>query len=128
VVYFRAPQDQATWLSIATTGKPETRTADELRDEFYKAQFANCQEKALDVTRDNEFSGVLFKSLGATCNLAGNLFYSYIGLGLNKAVPWRFQLNSPYNQYSKNTCRCEAGNIEKYFGAMLDSLTIYANP
>jgi hypothetical protein len=127
-VYFRHPSNVAIWVLIATTGQRTTRTADELRDEYYNEQFANCRAKAIDITRDNEFSGVTFKSVGATCDLADGLYYSYIGLGLKSGVPWRFRLNSPYGSYSRNSCRCDAGNVELYFSPMLATLNIYANP
>ena len=128
LVYFRHPSNVATWLLVATTGQRETRSADELRDVYYNEQFVDCRAKAIDITRDNEFSGITFKSVGTTCDLADGLYYSYIGLGLRGGVPWRFRLNSPYAQYSRNSCRCDAGNVEQFFSPMLSSLNIYANP
>src|SRR3712207_8432765 len=128
LVYFRHPTDEATWVLVATTGQRTQRTADELRDAYYNEQFADCRARAIDITRDNEFSSINFKSLGTTCDLDDGLYYSYIGLGLNNGVPWRFRLNSPYAQYSANSCRCPEGNVERYFVDMLDTLNIYANP
>jgi hypothetical protein len=124
-VYFRHPTDVATWLLVAT-GQRTAKTADELRDDQFRGQLVHCRDGAIDLTGDDWVSGILFKSIGMTCNLEGWLHYAYVGVGLKDAIPWRFELHSPYGQYSKSSCRCEAGNLERYFEPMLEWLTIYA--
>ena len=124
-VYFRHPTDVATWMLIAT-GQRTTRTADDLRDERIRQLLASCRQGAIDLAADDWVSGILFKSAGLTCDLEGELRYAHVGVGLQDSIPWRFELHSPYRQYSRSSCRCEAGNRERYFEPMLEWLTIYA--
>ncbi len=124
-VYFRHPTDAATWMLVAT-GQRTTRTADDLRDERVRELLASCRQGAIDLAAGDWVSGILFKSAGLTCDLEGELRYAYVGVGLQDSIPWRFELHSPYGQYSRSSCRCEAGNRERYFEPMLEWLTIYA--
>lgn len=107
---------------VGTTGARTNLTADQLRDQYFNEVLQSCVNKGIDITRDNAVSGLTFKSVGATCNQANDtrLFYSYIGLGLNNNVPWRFRFYSIYGDYGKNA--------EDYFVPMISSLNIYANP
>lgn len=107
---------------VGNTGAPTNRTADELRDQYFNEVLRDCTKKGVDVTRDNTISGLTFKSVGATCNLANDarLYYYYIGLGLYKNVPWRFRFYSIYADYGKN--------VDDYFLPMISSLNIYGNP
>ncbi len=57
---------------------------------------------------------------GKTFNVGDRLCYAYIGLGLNRGVPWRFRLNAPYADYSPT--------LDAAFAPMIGSLNIYANP
>jgi hypothetical protein len=123
-VYFRHPTDAATWLLVAT-GQRTDRTADELRDERVRALRAGCRQGAIDLAADDWVSGILFRSVGMTCDLEGELHYAYVGVGLQDSIPWRFELHSLFGQYSRSSCRCEAGDLERYFGPMLEWLTIY---
>lgn len=119
VVYFRSVAQPTTWVMIATRVKAEGRTADELRDEYYREQFADCVRRGIEETRDDNLAGLIFKELGTTCDLADGLYYSYIGLGLKEGVPWRYRLNARYAQYRDNA---------PTFTTILGTLNIYANP
>jgi hypothetical protein len=107
---------------VGTTGQRTTASADELRDAYFNEVLAECVKKGIDITRDNNISGMVFKSVGATCNEANdpNLYYYYVGLGLNNNVPWRFRFYSLYSEYDSN--------VADYFFPMISSLNIFGNP
>jgi len=118
----KEPIANQLWVLIATTGiRDPNANVDVLRDQYFKEQIKDGHpEAAIDIDRQNKFSGITFASLGATFNEAKELCYAYIGLGLNNQVPWRFRLNSIYGDYDDN--------LEAYFNDMISSLNIYANP
>ena len=118
----KEPIANQLWVLIATTGiRDPNANVDVLRDQYFKEQIKDGHpEAAIDIDRQNKFSGITFASLGATFNESSQLCYAYIGLGLNNQVPWRFRLNSIYGDYDDN--------LEAYFNDMISSLNIYANP
>ena len=120
-IVFVAPQGYRGVL-IGSTGQRTTASADQLRDEYFNEVLAECVKKGIDITRDNTFSNIVFKSVGATCNKANDrdLYYFYIGLGLNNSVPWRFRFYSIYSEYGQN--------VDDYFFPMISSLNIFGNP
>jgi hypothetical protein len=106
---------------VATTGvRDPNANIDVLRDQYFRDQFEDYPEAAIDITRNNRFSGITFASLGVTFNEDTDLCYAYIGLGLNNQVPWRFRLNSIYADYDQH--------LSDYFEGMINSMNIYANP
>lgn len=126
-VYFYGPGvsepfEDALWALIATTGRAEPNAnIDVLRNQYFAAELKGAHPEAgIDVTRVNQFSGLTFASLGATFDVDYRLCYAYIGLGLRGQVPWRFRLNSLYNDYNTN--------LDTTFGPMIASLNIYNNP
>jgi hypothetical protein len=120
-VIFLQPGEYRAVL-VGTTGVRTNASADQLRDEYFNEVLADCTKKGIDVTRDNTFSNIVFKSVGATCNQPNDpdLYYFYIGLGLANNVPWRFRFYSLYEEYNQN--------VEDYFFPIISSLNIYANP
>jgi hypothetical protein len=126
-VYFYAPGvtqpfEDALWVLIATTGRPEPGgNIDVLRDQYFTAEIKRVHPEAgIDVTRNNTFARITFASLGSTFDVDNRLCYAYIGLGLRDQVPWRFRLNSLYDDYSRR--------LDSVFAPMIGSLNIYANP
>jgi hypothetical protein len=107
---------------IATDGKPDPNAnVDVLRDQYYNQEIkSDHPEASIDITRNNSFSGITFASLGSVYVVNNKNYYAYIGLGLRQQVPWRFRLNSPYDDYDTN--------LDSYFNDMIGSLNIYANP
>jgi hypothetical protein len=126
-VYFYAPGvtqpfEDALWVLIATTGRPEPGgNIDVLRDQYFTAEIKRVHPEAgIDVTRNNTFARITFASLGSTFDVDNRLCYAYIGLGLRDQVPWRFRLNALYDDYSRR--------LDSVFAPMIGSLNIYANP
>lgn len=126
-VYFYAPGvsepfEDALWVLVATTGRAEPGgNIDVLRDQYFSAEIKRAHPEAgIDVTRNNTFARLTFASLGSTFNVDNRLCYAYIGLGLRDQVPWRFRLNSLYDDYSRR--------LDSVFAPMIGSLNIYANP
>jgi hypothetical protein len=116
-----APVANAVWMMIDTTGvKDPAATIDAMRDMYIAEVKQQYQQAAIDVARYNSFSGVTFASHGVTCDNGGNLDYAYFGVGLKSQVPWRFRLNSPYDDYDQN--------LDDYFQGMMNSLSIHSNP
>lgn len=115
----KEPVSNQLWVLIATTGIRDPQgNIDVLRDKYFKDQFGDYPDAKVDVTRQNVFSvDIKFASLGVTFD--GDS-YAYIGLGLRDQVPWRFRLNSLYDDYDQN--------LEDYFQGMISSMYIYANP
>ncbi len=125
-IYFFAPgidkpYENELWVLIATTGEKTNVGIDVLRDQYFQNDIKSSHPEAgINVTRNNQFSGITFASLGTNFNSGSQLCYAYIGLGLNQNVPWRFRLNSDDADYDKN--------LDTYFDGMIGSLNIYANP
>jgi hypothetical protein len=117
-----APTANATWMAVQTTGvRNPGANLDALRDQYYKEQISDkYSQAAIQVTRNNNFSGMTFASVGAAYSENGNRCYAYLAAGLQDQVPWYFRLNSPNNDYEQNA--------ETYFSPMLNSLNIYGNP
>jgi hypothetical protein len=126
-IYFYAPgvdkaYDDSTWVLIATTGTAAPGgNIDVLRDQYFNNEIkASHPEAGINITRNNQFSNITFASLGTNFNSNSDLCFAYIGLGLNKNVPWRFRLNSLDADYDDN--------LSTYFNGMISSLNIYGNP
>jgi hypothetical protein len=126
-VYFYAPGvsepfEDALWVLVATTGRAEPGgNIDVLRDQYFSAEIKRPHPEAgIDITRNNTFARITFASLGSTFDVDNRLCYAYIGLGLRDQVPWRFRLNSLYDDYSRR--------LDSVFAPMIGSLNIYANP
>jgi len=126
-IYFYAPgidkaYDDGTWVLIATTGTATPGgNVDVLRDQYFNNEIkASYPEAGINITRNNQFSNITFASLGTNFNSSNQLCFAYIGLGLNKSVPWRFRLNSLDADYEDN--------LSTYFNDMISSLNIYGNP
>lgn len=126
-IYFYAPgvdkpYSNGLWVLVATSGERTTNgNIDVLRDQYFQNDIKSSNPEAgINVTRNNQFSGITFASLGTNFNGGSDLCYAYIGLGLNKDVPWRFRLNSIDADYDDN--------LSTYFSEMIGSLNIYANP
>jgi hypothetical protein len=126
-VYFYAPgvdkaYDDGTWVLIATTGVANpSGNVDVLRDQYFNNEIKKDHPEAgINITRNNQFSNITFASLGTNFNSNNDLCFAYIGLGLNKGVPWRFRLNSLDDDYD--------ANLATYFNDMIGSLNIYGNP
>lgn len=126
-VLFSAP-DGVTRVLIGTPGTPAPDgNIDVLRNQYFNEQLSDCRQKGITVDRYGTRSGITFAEIGATCDVGdGRLYFSYIGLGLKDGVPWRFRLYSLYEQYDRTFCRCDQGNLEKFFAPMFNSLNIYA--
>jgi len=126
-VYFYAPDidkayDDGTWVLIATNGTAAPNgNVDVLRDQYFNNEIkASHPEAGINITRNNQFSNITFASLGTNFNSNSDLCFAYIGLGLNKSVPWRFRLNSLDADYDDT--------LSTYFNDMIGSLNIYGNP
>lgn len=119
LVYFYAPlADRSVFVVLATTGEPEANpNLDVLRDRWFKSRTRQCQRFAVDVTRQEQHAGVDFATVGATCDLADGLAYSYTGIGLRRQVPWIFEFNAPYGAYTVA--------LADVFQPMIASLNIY---
>jgi hypothetical protein len=118
-VYFFAPvEDQSVFLVIATTGAPEASpNLDVLRDQWFRSRTQVCTDFAIQETGQAVASGLTFATVGATCDLATGLAYSYTGLGLRGNVPWIFEFNAPYEGYG--------ARVAEAFGPMLATLNIH---
>lgn len=116
------PYDDELWVLIATTGeRTPGGNIDVLRDQYYQNDIKGSHPEAgINITRNNQFSGITFASLGTNFNGGSELCYAYIGLGLNQNVPWRFRLNSLDADYDSN--------LDEFFSEMIGSMNIYANP
>jgi hypothetical protein len=116
------PYENALWVLIATTGeKAPNGNIDVLRDQYFANDIKGSHPEAgINITRNNQFSGITFASLGTNFNGGSDLCYAYIGLGLNQSVPWRFRLNSIDADYDDN--------LNNFFDGMIGSMNIYANP
>lgn len=119
LVYFYAPvPDRSTFLVIATTLEPEANpNLDVLRDRWFKSRTRTCDKFAVEETRQEQYAGVDFATVGATCDLPDGLAYSYTGIGIRRQVPWIFEFNARYAVY--NTALVEV------FGPMITTWNIY---
>jgi hypothetical protein len=119
LVYFYAPTPgRDTFLVIATTGRPEDDpNLDVLRDRWFQSRTRQCDRFAVEATRQETHAGVEFATVGATCDLAAGLAYSYTGIGLRGRVPWIFELNAPYGVYDVA--------LSEAFAPMLATWNIY---
>ncbi len=116
------PYENEAWVLIATTGqRAPNGNIDVQRDDYFQNEIkGDHPEAGINITRNNQFSGITFAALGTNFNSGNELCFAYIGLGLNNGVPWRFRLNSLDADYDNN--------LTTYFSDMIGSLNIYANP
>ncbi|HET8628058.1 MAG TPA: protein kinase [Thermomicrobiales bacterium] len=121
IVYIRSPQDDNVWLGIRAGGPAQAGVGvDQLRDQFYHDVIKDCDKAGIDTTRYNNYAGITFASLGATCQRGTTLWADYIGAGLRGGMEWDFELSALYQDYN--------GYDDHYFSPMLATLNIYANP
>lgn len=127
-VVFRAPNGTAA-LIINSPGQRTTLTIDEVRDVAAKQAVATCVKSGTEFTARETISGIVFAELVQTCDLPNQpLSAFFLGAGLNNGVPWIFNAVGFYGEFNKNTCKCAAGNLERYFSPMLTTLSISGNP
>jgi hypothetical protein len=102
LVYFFAPgADQSVFVVIATTAAPQASpNLDVLRDDWFQSRTRGCKQFAVEETGATMASGINFATVGATCDLPTGLAYSYTGLGLRGTVPWIFEFDAPYDDFT----------------------------
>jgi hypothetical protein len=130
-VFFRSPDDpEKTYLMIGLLGllNYSSGDGDELRNSLFRYEIDSlagsnglCGKKEIEVTRDNRFAGLTFKSVGATCQHGSGLHYVYAGVGVGDDpklwyAPWRFAAVAPYGNYQRDA--------DQLYLPMLNSLTV----
>jgi len=101
---------------------------DVLRDQYFKGVSSVCDKSGVEGTDYVTVSAIKFAQLVATCDSKATLFLFDVGSGLNGNTEWDFTILSPYKNFSKSTCQCNAGALELYFQPMFTALNIYGNP
>jgi hypothetical protein len=115
-------QDGVTWGRVRVVGKPDRpATVEMLRDRYFQLLTRPCEGgRTVVSTSDESVSGIRFASLAAKCELDERDAVYYIGAGLAEGVEWDFAFLGGEADF--------AANRGAYFGPMLQTLNIYANP
>lgn len=129
-ILFTSPDGKVALLIQTTGTRNSTANIDVQRDAYYKQVSKQCTNgSGIEVTAYETISGIRFAELAATCDKPGSPLQLWtVGTGLKNGVEWDFIALSPYATFNKNTCKCAAGDFEKYLQPMLSTLNIYANP
>ena len=94
-------------------------TIEGARDQLWSTLGRSCDKTGIERTRYNDFAGLRFATLRATCDSEGRLILFSVGSGLKDGVEWDFLAASTYEIFDDSAAR--------YFDPMLQSLNIYAN-
>ncbi len=104
LLYLYGPDPARTTFLVIAVGAPEANpNLDVLRDRWFQARTAadaKCARFAVDATGQARHSGLDFATVGITCDLPGGLAYSLTGIGLLGAVPWIYELDAPYADFT----------------------------
>jgi len=101
LLYLYSPDPARTTFLVIASGAPEANpNLDVLRDRWFQARVARCARFAVDATGQERHSDLTFATVGATCDLPTGLAYSVTGIGLLGPVPWIYEFDAPYADFT----------------------------